>query len=134
MDDPSKSNKFLPQYNPAVHIPDESILKEILNAAMDVSVLDKKNLKEKIEHILNLRIDNELMITQLLKAGVENDQIAIEEAAKINNKSKDSLSDLVKTKQLLEGLPTEKLSVNFEDHQFSMERLNRMKSSVGEMN
>ena len=85
MDDPSKSNKFLPQYNPAVHIPDESILKEILNAAMDVSVLDKKNLKEKIEHILNLRIDNELMITQLLKAGVENDQIAIEEAAKINN-------------------------------------------------
>ena len=98
------------------------------------SVLDKKNLKEKIEHILNLRIDNELMITQLLKAGVENDQIAIEEAAKINNKSKDSLSDLVKTKQLLEGLPTEKLSVNFEDHQFSMERLNRMKSSVGEMN
>ena len=105
----------------------ETIIKELLRLACDTSELDGKSLKEKIDVILDLRIKNELMLNKLLNVGTTHDKIDIPSASKINNRSKDSLSDLVKVKQLLEGLPTDRISVENEDNQFRMDRLSDMR-------
>ena len=89
----------------------DSILELILKTASDTSFLDGLSLGERIGKILDLRLKNEIMITSLLKIGVEYDKISVENAASINSKNKDSISDLVKIKQLLDGLATERISV-----------------------
>lgn len=105
----------------------ESIIDELLKLACDKSSLDGKTLSEKIDQILTVRVENELMINKLLQVGTIHDKISIEEAAKINNRSKDSLSDLVKVKELLDGRPTGRISVEDEGNQFRMDRLTAMK-------
>lgn len=105
----------------------DNIIAELLKLACDTSSLKGKDLSEKIDQILTIRIENELMLNQLLKVGTVHDQIGIEEAAKINNRSKDSLSDLVKVKQLLSGEATERISVEDEGNQFKMSRLSAMR-------
>ncbi|KKK55637.1 hypothetical protein LCGC14_3072570, partial [marine sediment metagenome] len=106
----------------------DTLIKELLKLACDTSSLEGKKLSEKIDQILTVRVENELMINKLLQVGTVHDQISIENAAKINNRSKDSLSDLVKVKQLLEGLPTDRISVENEDNQFRMDRLADMRN------
>src|SRR3990167_6882474 len=89
----------------------DSILELILKAAVDTSSIDGLSLGERIGKILDLRLKNEIMITSLLKIGVEYDKISVNEAAAVNNKNKDSISDLVRTKQLLDGLATERINI-----------------------
>ena len=101
----------------------DAIITELLKLACDKSCLDGKTLTEKIDQILEVRVENELMINKMLQVGTIHDKITVEEAAKINNRSKDSLSDLVRVKNLLEGLPTERISVEDEGNQFRMDRL-----------
>lgn len=105
----------------------ENLVQELLKLATETGSLDGKSLREKIDVILEKRIENELVINSLLNVGVVYDKITVQEAAKINNKSKDSLSDLVKVIQLLEGLPTERVGVSDERNQFRMDRINRMR-------
>lgn len=107
---------------------EDNIIKELLKLACDTSVLTGKTIGEKIDKILEIRVENELMLNQLLKVGTIHDQIGIEEAAKINNRSKDSLSDLIKIKQLLAGEATERISVEDEGNQFRMDRLAGMRN------
>ena len=109
--------------------PDEALLKELLRVAMDTSGLDGKTLIQKIEKILDIRLKNELMITSLLNVGVKYDQMTVDTAAGINNKSKDSLSELVKIKQLLEGLPTEHIRSSKEEQEELFNIKNRVFSA-----
>ncbi len=104
----------------------DSIIEELLKVACDKTPLIGKTLSEKIDLILSIRVENEFMINQLLQVGTVHDKISVEEAAKINNRSKDSLSDLVRVKNLLEGLPTDRISVENEENQFRMDRLIKM--------
>lgn len=90
---------------------DEGLLKELLKAAQDTSHLDSLSLQQKVDKILEIRLKNEMMISALLNVGVRYDQIAVEEAAAINSKAKDSIAELIKVKQLLEGLPTGKIQL-----------------------
>ena len=110
-------------------IAQDNIIQELLKVACKTDHLEGKTLKDKIDIILNLRVKNEVMINSLLEVAVANDQLSMEAAAQINNRNKDSLSDLVRVKQLLEGLPTERISVEDEEYQFKMARLSRMGSS-----
>src|SRR3990167_3765175 len=109
--------------------PDEDLLRELLRVAMDTSGLDGKTLIQKIEKILDIRLKNELMITSLLNVGVKYDQMTVDSAAGINNKSKDSLSELVKIKQLLEGLPTEHIRSSKEEQEELFNIKNRVFSA-----
>lgn len=97
------------------HLPDSSVsaqdvlIEEILRLACDTSILNGKELKEKILLLLDLKIKNEMMIGQLLNAGVVHDKINVQEAAQINNRSKDSVADLYK---LVEKLPGSQSDMN----------------------
>lgn len=90
---------------------DETLLQELLQAAQDVSVLEGKELAERLKIILDRRIKTELMIAQLLAVGVEHDKIDVESAAAINNKSKDSIAELIKVYRLLLDLSTENINL-----------------------
>ncbi len=119
----------LPMSESALQDEQDNIIKELLKIACDTSILTGKTLSEKIDHILEVRVENELMLNQLLKVGTVHEKIDIGDAAKINNRNKDSLSDLIKVKQLLEGLPTERVSVEDENNQFRMDRLTKMREN-----
>ena len=75
----------------------------------DVSL--NKTLALKIDTILAQRLKNEITIAEALHEGLTTDQVCFADAVKMHNGSKDSLSDLIKIKQLLGGLPTESKSV-----------------------
>ena len=79
-------------------------LVELLLGLKDI---DHNLLSESVKKILRLKVENEVMISLLLTEGVAQGKITVEEASKIMNKSKDSISDLIRMKQLLDGLPTE---------------------------
>lgn len=73
------------------------------------SVVEKKILIGQISKLLNLSIENELMFSRLVKEGaVYKDSLGEEKvsdtAIALHSKRKDSISDLVKVKQSLEGL------------------------------
>ena len=104
----------------------DNIIQNLLKLACDTSSLDGKSLKEKIDNILEIRIKYEVMINQLL-----NDQIDIPAAAAINNRNKDSVTELIRVKQLLEGLPTERISVEDDENQFRFSRLRDMRGNAG---
>ena len=104
----------------------ENLLKDLLRAACDVSFLKGKTLQQKIKLLLNLRLKNEMIINQLLNVGIIHDGISVNDAAQINNKSKDSLSDLIKTHQILGGLPTENINIGLKE---LVESLNRKKDT-----
>lgn len=105
-------NKNLP-YNPDTDsISDDTLLKQLLRAAVDTSEFDVKTLSQKIDKILEVRLKNELMLSKLLNVGVVHDKIAVQDAAAINSRNKDSISELIKIKQLLDGLATERISVS----------------------
>ncbi len=108
----------------------EKIVTDLLKLACDTSSLTGKSLKEKIDIILDLRVENEVMINKLLQVGTVHDQIAVESAAQINNRNKDSISDLIRVKQLLAGLPTERISVEDDENQFRFDRLKDMGRGV----
>lgn len=103
--------KLLNQADPRQPPTDETLLQELLKTAQDTSSLDGLSLQERISKILNLRIKNELMINQLLNVGVVHDKIPVETAASINNKSKDSISELIKVYRLLMDLSTENINI-----------------------
>ena len=73
------------------------------------SVVEKKILIGQISKLLNLSIENELMFSRLVKEGAVYKDSSGEEkvsdtAIALHSKRKDSISDLVKIKQSLEGL------------------------------
>ena len=73
------------------------------------SVVEKKILIGQISKLLNLSIENELMFSRLVKEGAVYKNSLGEEkvsdtAIALHSKRKDSISDLVKVKQSLEGL------------------------------
>ncbi len=113
-----------PPPSPSTEAEQESIIKELLRLACDTSVLDKKTLLERIEKILEVRLKNELMINSSLGVGMVHDEIAVTEAAQINNRNKDSISDLVKVIELLSGRATENIKITDEER---LARVNRIK-------
>ncbi len=70
-----------------------------------------KKLMAQVDAILQQRLKNEMMISHYLHEGAQSGLLPVQEAAKLHNSSKDSISDLVKIKQLLGGLPTETKAV-----------------------
>src|SRR3990167_11021027 len=64
-----------------------------------------------IDAILAQRLSDEIAISKALNEGLSSEALNFHDAVKMHNGSKDSLSDLVKIKQLLGGLPTEAKSV-----------------------
>ena len=70
-----------------------------------------KTLALQIDAILAQRLENEIAISRALNEGLSSEELNFHDAVKMHNGSKDSLSDLVKIKQLLGGLPTEAKSV-----------------------
>lgn len=97
------------------------------------SILVEKvpNLIEKINKLLDLRIRNEVRVLNLIDDGLifinKDGEEKISDMALVMHKaSKDSISELVKIRELLNGLPTERVSVEDEGNQFSMERLTHM--------
>jgi len=75
----------------------------------DVSL--NKTLALQIDAILAQRLANEIAISKALNEGLSSEALNFHDAVKMHNGSKDSLSDLVKIKQLLGGLPTENKAV-----------------------
>ena len=110
----------------------ESIIQELLRLACETKSLDGKTLLFRINELLDARIKNEMIITKLLTVGMVHaktgnfEGVGFQEGAGINSKSKDSLSELIKVKQLLEGLPTENIKVTSEE----MEELRLIKGRV----
>src|SRR3990167_5898377 len=66
-----------------------------------------KTLALQIDAILKQRLANELAIAAGLAEGLSSEALNFHDVVKMHNGSQDSLSDLVKIKQLLGGLPTE---------------------------
>lgn len=112
----------LPEQTPVV-TPEETLLQELLKTAQDTSVLDGLSLQARISKILDLRIKNELMINQLLNVGTVYDKINVQDAAAINNKSKDSISELVKVYRLLQDLSTENINIYTPEEQSELKAL-----------
>ena len=75
----------------------------------DVSL--NKTLALKIDAILSQRLANEIAISTALKEGLTSEALNFHDVVKMHNGAKDSLSDLVKIKQLLGGLPTDTKAV-----------------------
>lgn len=73
------------------------------------------SLRYKIDSILDQRLKNEMVISKWLNDGISNADMEVSESdvklIELHNRSKDSISDLVKIKQLLGGLPTESKAV-----------------------
>ena len=84
----------------------ESDLMALINQYVTDLKFGEKKLTEKIEFLLSLKVENELLVHVLLRMGVEKNLISVESAAAIANRSKDSISELVKISQLLGGKPT----------------------------
>jgi len=70
-----------------------------------------KTLALQIDAILKQRLANELAVAAGLAEGLSSEALNFHDVVKMHNGSKDSLSDLVKIKQLLGGLPTESKAV-----------------------
>ena len=114
----------LPEQSPEETLrSEETLLQELLKAAQDTSSLNGLTLQRRIEKILDLRIKNELMINQLLNVGVCYDKIDVQDAAAINNKSKDSISELIKIYRLLQDLSTENINLYTLEEKEELERL-----------
>ena len=64
---------------------------------------DRENFIRRIDEILDVKMTNEKMIHELLNQGVNEDKITVERAAAIGQKSKDSISELIKIRELLKG-------------------------------
>lgn len=89
---------------------------------------ETKSLVKKVDDLLDKYIENELMFAKFVKDGsLDEDGIVSDVAIAVHRARKDSISDLVKIRELLDGKPTERVSVEDETNQFSMERLARMK-------
>ena len=91
----------------------ESIIQELLRLACDTSELTKLSVLERLNKILDTRVENELKISRSLGVGLTYDKLSFQDAASINSKSKDSLSDLIKIRELLAGRSTENMNFNF---------------------
>lgn len=91
-------------------------LRRVLEEALDTSPLDGKTILNQIKTILDVKIKNEYTFSKLLRAGVENDFIKVQDGITLNRKvSKDSITELVKLQRLLEDLSTENVSISVEE-------------------
>ena len=75
------------------------------------SVMEKETLIAQINKLLNISIENELMFSEIIRDGAvyknsDGEDTVSNTAIALHSKRKDSISDLVKIKQLLDGLPT----------------------------
>src|SRR4030067_700142 len=100
-----------PFKNPPLENDQESIIQELLRLACDTSEINKLSVLERINRILDIRIENEIKISRSLGIGLTYDKLSFSDAAAVNNKSKDSLSDLVKVRELLAGRSTENIKL-----------------------
>ena len=109
----------------------EPIIQELLRLACDTSEMDKLSVLERINKILDIRIENEIKISKLLGMGLIHDKVSFHDAALINSKSKDSLSDLVKVRELLAGRSTENIKLTAGEIDTRLAALVRMRSVRG---
>lgn len=87
---------------------EEARLIEVL-MALDVADSDKLSLA--IKDIVKVRLANELKVGQGIGVGLLAEVMTVQDASALMNKSKDSLSDLIKIIQLLEGRSTSNVDV-----------------------
>jgi len=91
---------------------------------------DKDTIVTRLTKVLDARLRNEYAVGEALKIGLENNAITVESCAELLRKSKDSISDLAKIKQLFEGKPTDSISLTLKES----EELALMRNSVGSVN
>lgn len=82
-------------------IVDEDQLLSTVLSKIDTS--DKESLSKSVGELLALRIHNERLISTGIGVGVLGEHITVEDAAMLLSRSKDSVSDLVKVKRLMDG-------------------------------
>lgn len=132
-----KSNQKHPSNSydnlPAAEMPatEETLLKEILTEAKKKDKLDGKPLQERIEHVLDLRIKNEVRILNLIDECLiyvndEGEDVVADQALALHKSHKDSLSELVKVFRLLSDLSTENVNVSVEEK----EELARLRGEI----
>ena len=90
---------------------DEDISKFPLLEIFSRDIKLNESLVQKIDAILEQRLKNEMYISYHLYEGMEKDKIDMTSAINLHNRGKDSISDLIRIKQLLGGLPTENKAV-----------------------
>lgn len=81
----------------------------------DIRYLEKKTMVEKVKELLDIKFRNEVWVNLSLIKLAENDATSVESMALIMNRSKDSITDLIKVKQLLDGLSTENITITVEE-------------------
>ena len=121
---PSNSHENLP-------VAEETLLKEILTEAKKKDKLDGKPLQERIEHVLDLRIKNEVRILNLIDECLiyvndKGENVVADQALALHKSHKDSLSELVKVFRLLSDLSTENVNVSVEER----EELARLRGEI----
>lgn len=92
---------------------------------------DVKNLLEQINAILRQRLKNEFMIAEALDEGLSSEKLNFYDAVKMHNGAKDSIGDLVKIKQLLEGNPTAHLRLSEDEIDDRLNRLMKLRIGKG---
>lgn len=97
-------------------ITDEQVViseeQRLIDVLMQLDVSDKDALKDALNKIISVRLQNELIVNQGFAVGIATDKITIQDAQDLMKKSKDSLSDLVKLVQLLEGNATDNVAIS----------------------
>lgn len=79
---------------------EEVRLIKVLNS-LDIS--DKVKLSEAIGRLVKVRLSTELKVMEGVGVGILSENLTVENAALLLNKSKDSLSELIKIKRLIDG-------------------------------
>ena len=98
-------------------------VEEFLTSLQKMESFDKDELLVKINKFLDIKMANEYIMMQSIKTGVLEElrtegkicYATVEHMSKILRASKDSVPELVKVKQLLEGKATSITDVNFVD-------------------
>jgi len=84
---------------PTVGTPTSPLANVIAN--IDISTKEKMSLA--IEGIIKVRLANELKLIEAIAYGVDTDQMTVENAIIMTSKLKDSITELVKVKGMLDG-------------------------------
>ncbi len=92
-----------------------------------------ETLMEKIDSILEQRMENEMVISKWLNEGIRDAEKEVSESdvklVELHNKGKDSISDLVRIRQLLNGSPT-KVVLTIEEKRLRIEKITKMVEEV----
>ena len=90
---------------------EEAQEKTIAEVLVRLNDYEGQDVYERLSRLLDLRLNNEYGIAAGISEGVKGEHITVEDAAKLLNRSKDSISDLVKIRELLGNRPTERVEL-----------------------